>query len=272
MTLGLPRFTASAAWLALCAVGCASSGGRELAVPPPSVRPPEPHAATAATSHEEPPPWDLPASALARQSLFQAELASEEGSVRLRLVLRVVDRRRFALLANDPGGRLLWSVASIDEQAQVIDHRASTYCLLAVADPLPSALALGRVDSIPALLRGRLPEAPSRPQEQGWQGLADLAYDVAPGRRLTAKLAPAGGATGVTAPSTVSGWTLWQADQPVAWLTAEENGGLLSVRRPSMQLRFALVVDEPLVDPERLAVLPAPPAGFREVTCGTAAP
>lgn len=97
------------------------------------------------------------------QSIFRLEV--EQGAERshLRLVLRLWTPGRFELVASDSFGRTLWRLALVDSRGFWVGERGREVCRLA-ADRALRWPELGLVlpaDQLPALLLGRLPEAPA---------------------------------------------------------------------------------------------------------------
>ena len=200
-----------------------------------------------------PEPWRLTASELDSQRLFRVRLRSAEGKGRFRLMLRIENGRRYRIEATHPIlNRRLWSFDVDGDQGLLVDYLQGVHCALEGAVEM-SALPMGPFpfESLPALLLGHPPLAPSAVAEEGSEGLT---YRDRLGRRWSVALEG----------DAVVAWTLWRDDTPrVEWridgewasLTAEENG---------LQLRWRETVREPAVGPlERLVV----PDDSRTGTC-----
>jgi hypothetical protein len=198
-------------------------------------------------------PWELPAAELGTQRLLRAHYDGPEGEGALRITFRLVSPRRYQALATLAlGGRKLWSLEVEGDEGLWIDHRAETWCRLEgrleMAGGLLTALPF---PAFPALLLGRLPEAPAAAlKEKG----GTVSFRGGGTRRWRAE----------TEHGRVVSWTLWEGARPVAWWERRGAEAILSDRRHQVQLRWREVVREPLTGAlEPLTV----PAGYRPGSC-----
>ena len=145
------------------------------------------------------------------------------------------------------------------------DHRARQSC--ALGDQIRLAeVGLPELppSALPALLLGRLPVGP---------GTSGPAPDIAAGGR---ELRDAQGRrwSWREQQGTLASWTLWQGSEPTLWWRrdgsggdsggAGATGGTLSARRKGAQVRWQIVVSEPLTAPPGP---PAPPPGYAVGAC-----
>lgn len=202
-------------------------------------------------------PWELPTGAHPSQRLFRLHYDGPQGEGSLRLVLRLAGPDRYRLTVADRLGRPLYTVDSAGAAGFLLDHREHLACPLAPGlrlDGLP--LEPWSLESLPALLLGRLPAVPARRPDPGGE---ELAYRDAEGRRWTARLA--GGE--------LTTWTLWLEGEPAVWWRRSGGESLLSDRRRGLQMSWRETGAEPLA--EELAE-PGLPEGYPVTECGTGLP
>ncbi|HEX5758285.1 MAG TPA: hypothetical protein VF121_03745 [Thermoanaerobaculia bacterium] len=154
--------------------------------------------------------------------------------------------------AVDPVGRALWTLDVQGTRGLFLDHRGRAYCRFEGRFDI-SGLPLGPFPllSLPALLLERVPGEPAAPPRQSGR---EVVFEDAARRRWTATLQ--GGQ--------VASWTVWEGEEPAYWWVRREGWAILSDRRQGAQVRWRLVVAEPLAEPP--APL-APPQGFRPGDC-----
>lgn len=169
------------------------------------------------------------------QWLFRAEISGEEGSASLRLLLRRFDAERFTLTAADALGQARWEVRGEPGEAIWLDPQAKLFCRLDPRQPMPARLGIPGVALIdfPGLLTGEWPPA---------ELVAPSPTDTSAARPFTADRSGSGGALW-------GSWTLWQQGEPVAWFKRLDSDALLSVRRPSVQVRWRVTAEGDLSRP-----------------------
>ncbi|MEO8195161.1 MAG: hypothetical protein ABI689_00400 [Thermoanaerobaculia bacterium] len=250
LRFGLAALTGIAATALL---GCATAG--RVAAPGASL------AGPSATGVAAP----LPAVGGPGQWLLRAEVSGEDGSASLRLLLRRFDAERFTLSASDAAGQARWEVRCERGKAIWLDPQAKVFCRLDPHRPLRARLGLPGIALIdfPGLLTGEWPPA----------GLVAPSPPGASAEKpFTAERSGFGGDT------SWASWTLWQAGEPVAWFKRLEVDSLLSVRRPSVQVRWRVTAQGDLPRPEgetgdaSRSATPASwpgelPVGTRELVC-----
>lgn len=198
------------------------------------------------------------------QWLFRAEVSGEDGSASLRLLLRRFDAERFTLAASDAAGQSRWEVRCEPGKAIWLDPQAKVFCRLDPHRPLKARLGVPGIalTDFPGLLTGEWPPA---------ELVAPSPPGPTPERPFTAERNVPGGDTWAT-------WTLWQAGEPVAWFKRLEPDLLLSVRRPSVQVRWRVTAQGDLPRPtgetavDSLTGTPTTwpgelPVGARELAC-----
>jgi hypothetical protein len=223
------------------------------------------------------PPWQIPPSALGTQRLYRVSYDSGDGGGSFRLSLRVASPERYQVRAVDPVGRSLWTLEVAGEEGLWLDHRAGAACRLAGRlDVAAGQLTPFPLAAVPALLLGRLPEAPAGPVEAiGDEDSAvvnaepaareprggRIAYHDALGRRWVAVLED-----GVP-----RSWSMSEREgqAPGLWWLRRGGEAVLSDRVRGVQLRWRESLTEPLGG--GLAA-PAVPADFTEVPCETLYP
>jgi hypothetical protein len=215
------------ALVGLTLAACSASRAPRLAIPDP---------ASAATTSGQ---W-----------LYRAELSSPEGSVSLRLALRVASERTFDLEASDVLGAAAWRVAVDDSRAVWIDFASRRFCRSAADD---AAAWVGfrtplSARELASILRRTLPGRPS-PAD----GEVDWTDDA--GRRWTGVVDDAGWKR----------WTLRIDDRPRLWYRFDGAESVLSGREPAFQLRWKEAASGAL--PTAGLGAPVPPDGFREEEC-----
>lgn len=172
-------------------------------------------------------------------------------------MLRLADAGRYRLTVADRLGRPLYTVDAEPAGGLLLDHREHLVCALAPdvrldelpIDPLP-------LRSLPGVLLGRLPAAPSGARPEGDGG--ELSYRDAAGRRWTATLGGAGA-------SDPERWTLWLDGEPAVWWHRLDDRAMLSDRRRGLRMTWREVGREPLA--ARLGP-PAAPDDYRPGVCG----
>ncbi|MEO7794741.1 MAG: hypothetical protein ABIV06_08215 [Thermoanaerobaculia bacterium] len=168
----------------------------------------------------------LPAASPGRpgQWLFRAEVSGEQGSGSLRLLLRRQDADHFTLSASDALGQARWEVRREADSAIWFDPQARLYCRLDPLRALRARLALPSIPlaDLPGLLIGEWPP----------EGRVGPASPPSPGenRPFTGEMGAESWAT----------WTLWEGGEPAVWFKRVGADSLLSVRRPSVQVRWRL--------------------------------
>ena len=169
------------------------------------------------------------------QWLFRAEISGEEGSASLRLLLRRFDAERFTLTASDALGQARWEVRGDPREAIWLDPQAKLFCRLDPRRPMPERLGVPGValGDLPGLLTGEWPPA---------ELLAPSPADTSAARPFTAERNSASGASWRS-------WTLWHEGEPVAWFKRLDPDLLLSVRRPSVQVRWRVTAEGDLSRP-----------------------
>lgn len=192
----------------------------------------------------------------AGQWLLRAEVSGEEGSASLRLLLRRFGSQRFLLTAADALGQARWEVRRDGGEAIWLDPQAKLFCRLDSRLPLQARLAMPSiaVADFPELLTGEWPPA---------DRVAPEPSALSAERPFTAEANVAGRA------GAWRSWTLWQAGEPVAWFKRADGDSLLSVRRPSVQMRWRVTAasDLPAEEAGTASWPGALPAGSREMSC-----
>lgn len=197
------------------------------------------------------------------QWLFRAEISGEEGAASLRLLLRRFDAERFTLTAADALGQARWEVRGDTGEASWLDPQAKLFCRLDPRRPMPARLGVPGVALVdfPGLLIGEWPPA---------ELVAPSPTETSAARPFTAERGNSGALWG--------SWTLWEEGEPVAWFKRLDPDSLLSVRRPSVQVRWRVTGESDLARPadepgggSRAAAAPqwpgVVPAGAQERIC-----
>lgn len=198
-------------------------------------------------------PWEVPESAYGTQRLFRAHYDGPEATGGFHLTLRLVDPDRFQVQAVHSLGKKLWSLDLRGNRALFLDHRGKVFCTLGERSDLSgSPLGSMPLRSFPAVLLGRLPEAPAGPPRRSGD---ELRYPGGEDRRWRVT---------VDAEGRVDGWVLSEGGRPAVWWSRRDGEALLSDRVRGVQLSWRQVVSEPLAGvPEPLEV----PAAYRPVDC-----
>lgn len=196
--------------------------------------------------------WEVPAAAYGTQRLYRARYDGPDGEGSFNLTLRLAAPERFQAAAVHSLGKKLWSLDVAAGRALWLDHRAEAYCLLAETLELGGGRLLPLpVGAFPALLLGRLPEAPAAPVRRAG---SELTVPGADGRTWIARVDD----------GRVRRWLLEEAGRPTVWWRFEDGEALLSDRERGVQLAWREVVAEPLAaEPERLE----PPPSYRLADC-----
>lgn len=193
------------------------------------------------------------------QWLFRAEISGEEGSGSLRLLLRRFAAERFTLAAADALGQARWEIRRDRDEAIWLDAQTHLFCRLDPRQPLRASHWLPNIplENLPGLLTGDWP--------------AESAVAPGPGPAPTAQHP----FTGERGEGVWASWTLWEGGEPVAWFQRRGPDSLLSVRRPSVQVRWRMSAHGHLDLPA--AALAAPGTAFllpgdlvpaaREIAC-----
>lgn len=171
------------------------------------------------------------------------------------MTLRLASAERYQIQAVDPVGRSLWGLDVAAEQGRWLDHRNKLTCEFGGSFDV-TGVPLGPFPllSLPSLLMGRIPEAPTAEKEPDWRG-RDLEFEDGTGRRWAAELGEAG---------SVDGWTLWNQGQPAVWFMRRDSWSYLSDRSRGVQVRWREVLREALNG--ELQTLRAP-GGYRQAPC-----
>lgn len=184
----------------------------------------------------------------AGQWLFRAEVSGEEGSGSLKLLLRRFDDRRFTLSAADALGQARWEIRRLGDEAVWFDPAGRRFCRLDARRPVRAALWVSeiRLADFPGLLTGEWPSpaevaGPSGTPEPGAPDVGGDAGEPggAPGmsgRWLTGDRDERGWAS----------WTLWEEGAPAVWFKRLGAESLLSVRHPSVQVRWRVTAQSSL--------------------------
>ena len=156
------------------------------------------------------------------QWLFRAEVSGEQGSGSLRLLLRRFAAERFALAATDALGQARWEIRRDRDEAIWLDSQTHAFCRLDPRQPLRASQWVPNIslENLPGLLIGEWPSASAVSAVGAPTGTT--------GQRITGERGEGGW----------SSWTLWEAGEPVAWFQHRGAESLLSVRRPSVQVRW----------------------------------
>lgn len=197
------------------------------------------------------------------QWLFRAELAGEEGSASLKLLLRRWGSDRFTLQLSDSAGGARGELRREGAEALWFDPRQGTFCRLDAYEPIRGSWPLPpfAVADLAALLIGEWP----RP-EVVVKGPGERASGTRP---FTA--VPAGEREG---PGLWRRWTLWKGGEPSAWFERQGVESLLSLRSPAVQMRWRLTATASLPAGEAEEAgsagahsLLTPPGGAEERSC-----
>lgn len=205
------------------------SGAPAPRVAAPETRSPPPAAASG---------WGLLPRDLGTQRLYRVQIRRDgEERSGLRCVLRVWRTDRFELAASDPLGRPLWRLVVADELGVRTGPEPADTCRFDPSRPFvwPGIGRLLPASDLPAVLLGRLPEAPS--------GAAGAA-----GRRWTSAHDAEG----------LAGWTLEDGAVRLEWRREKDGGDLLLAAR-GIEIRWREVASEPVA-----GTLPALPPGFSD--------
>lgn len=199
-------------------------------------------------------PWQIAPSDLGTQRLFRVRYDGPEGEGSVRLTLKLLSPRRYRVSTLDLLGRPVWSLAVEGDDVTWIDDRQRRVCRFH-GELTPSSVPLApfSLPALPALLLGRLPEAPAGPTSRVPGGRVE--YDDAAGHRWSVDLHA----------GTVLGWTRWTDGEPSAWWRWIEGEGILSERDRGMQIRWRQVLSEPIA--ELPPPTPAPP-GYEDACAG----
>jgi hypothetical protein len=183
-----------------------------------------------------PTPWSLAPGDAPSQRLFRAEVRRGDERGGLRLVLRVWSSSRFELTASDSLGRPLWALVARDERGAWRQGGGREVCR---QDPRRSiswprlGLTFPAAD-LPAILLGRLPEAPADgsvvPAVEG-----SFDFDDSAGRRWRATLA--GGK--------LVRWSVAGEAGEVEW-RLDDGGARLELAAARLEIRWREVAREPL--------------------------
>lgn len=206
------------------------------------------------------------------QWLFRAEISGEAGSGSLRLLLRRFDAERFTLAAADALGQARWEIRRDHERGLWIDPQAQLFCRLDPRLPLRAKLA---VPSVPladfaGLLTGEWPPADLVVQLPAATATPERPFTAEPADRHRP------GASEERRGGDWASWTLWESGEPVAWFKRLDSESLLSVRRPSVQVRWRVTAQGMLpqpagesVDTRELSAASVGdvPAGVQEMAC-----
>jgi len=183
-----------------------------------------------------PTPWSFAPGEAPSQRLFRVQVRRGAESGGLRLVLRLWSPVRFELAASDPLGRPLWSLIARDERGAWRAAGAQGVCRQDPRRPVEwprLGLALPAAH-LPAILLGRLPEAPGDgtviPAEAG-----SFAFTDPVGRRWRATLEA----------GTLVEWSVAAATGELAW-RLEERGARLELAAGQLEIRWREVAREPL--------------------------
>ena len=201
----------------------------------------------------------------AGQWLFRAEVSGEEGSGSLKLLLRRFAGGSFALVASDALGQPRWEIRRDHDEAVWLDPQGGRFCRLDARLPLRATQWVPKIQlaDFPGLLIGEWPTA-SEVAASGAESVEASAAPMVPaGQRITGERGALGWAS----------WTLWEEGIPAVWYKRLASESLLSVRRPSVQVRWRMTAQGPLpLSPEQerspFALLPAElAASSREIEC-----
>ncbi len=167
------------------------------------------------------------------QWLFRVEISGEEGSGSLRLMLRRLSADRFILSAADALGQARWEIRRERDAAVWSDPQGHLFCALDARLPLRARQWVPDfpLSDLPGLLTGEWPAASAVASAAPVAGTT--------GRRIT----------GERGPDAWDSWTLWEDGEPVAWFKHLGADSLLSVRRPSVQVRWRVTAQGSLGPP-----------------------
>ncbi len=156
------------------------------------------------------------------QWLFRAEVSGEQGSGSLRLLLRRFAAERFSLAAADALGQARWEIRRDRDEAIWLDSQTHAFCRLDPRQPLRASPWVPNISlmNLPGLLIGEWPSA-------------SAVAEVPPPTESTGQRF-----TGERGEGVWASWTLWEAGEPLAWFQRRGSDSLLSVRRPSVQVRW----------------------------------
>ena len=227
------RFAFDSGALVLCVAGCATSRLE-----------PQPAAAV----HEA--GGGVATGQVYRQSLYRVQYSGPEESGRLRVAIKQESETELTIASADTLGRALWTLELRNGATLVLDHRQKEFCRSTEDVRLAEVtLSMFPVESIPRILRGRLPIDLADDEAVG-----DSVEDFESGRRWSIRRQDDGA---------IAAWTMWVGEQPMLWWTRQDKGGILS-HRDGSQFRWRLVIEEEI---EASLARLAPPPGFREIPC-----
>jgi len=174
-------------------------------------------------------------------------------------VLRQFSPARFILQAADALGQVRWEVRRDQDEAVWFDAPAQHFCRLdaRLALRTPQWVASISISDIAGLLTGDWPpqggpaEPPVSPSSQSPQPVPATRTRI----------------TGERAARNWASWTLWEGSEPAAWFKRLGTDALLSVRKPSVQVRWRVTARSDLSD-SAFVLLPGElTASSREIAC-----
>ena len=156
------------------------------------------------------------------QWLIRAEISGDNGSASLRLLLHRFKADRFSLSAADALGQARWEIRRAGEEAIWLDPQERIYCQLDARRPLRARLW------VPAIAIADLPALLT----EEWPPESAVAKGSPPPDSLEQQF------TGERREGRWETWTLWEGGAPTAWFKRLGSDSLLSLRRPSVQVRW----------------------------------
>jgi hypothetical protein len=198
-------------------------------------------------------PWAVPAQAFSTQRLFRARYEGPAGEGSFNLTLYLQGPERYQARAVHSLGKKLWSLQVMAGAGLLVDYRRRAFCRLEGRLELGGGFLPLPFDAFPALLLGRLPEAPAGDAvHQGGR----WTLSGRDGRTWSARVGEDG---------RVLSWTLAEEGRPTVWWRRVRGEAVVSDRERGVQLKWREVVAAPLTAaPPELA----PPEGFRLEECG----